>query len=403
MKTYIFLTFPIQHVGGGQCYVASKAKYLESQGWNVIVMSSGSLRNKIKCPIDYLNKFLDYKFVEFNYQVYSLSHLIVDRGLNRILKMMGKYDESEEIIIESHTDVTALWGELLAERMGARHFYIAMYEHYRWPERNFQNKMDFYQFKMDRNEILCCSRTINRLFEGYREYKEEDIEPFIIDEAPVQDVACEKVDSIKMSDYNICYIGRTHKLYVPHIINGVGEFSGNHRDKQIQLVIVGDADKQRDVIEEQKKQHPNLKVTEIGSLHPLPRSLYSKIDVVIAGSGSARCSVDEGALTIIADIESDKSLGILGYDTNDSIYRAKDSVVTTYADALERVLIEQVYKKMSFKYPKKKSVAETTSQNFSIMNKASKEKEYFEEKEIRQGKKSLRANINYIRAILKLI
>lgn len=395
------MTFSLQNIGGGQCYLAAKAKYLESIGWRVVVFSDGNIRVKTSCPINYLNKFLPYKVMELNYQVYDLSKYLVDRGLNKMQKMLNDISTNDEIIIESHTDKSALWGEILAQRLGARHFYMAMYEHYRWPEHNFEKKIDFYMFKMDRGELLCSHRTVNRLFEGFREYKEEDIERVVIDEAPVQDVDNPKVDTILKYDYNICYIGRTQKLYVPHIIRGVGEFALKHKDKQVQLIIVGEADFLREIINEVKSSVSNIIINEIGSLHPIPRSLYRKIDVVVAGSGSARCSVEENALTIIADTESDKALGILGYDTNDSIFRTIDSVVTSYSDALERVLIKKVYKDMTFKYPPKMGVEECTKQNFYLMSKASKEKKYYDEKKLREGKFNLQANKDYWLTLLK--
>lgn len=403
MKTYIFLTFSLQNIGGGQCYLAAKAKYLESIGWRVVVFSDGNIRVKTSCPISYLNKFLPYKVMELNYQVYDLSKFLVNRGLNKMHKMLKDVSTNEEIIIETHTDKAALWGEMLAQKLDARHFYIAMYEHYRWPNHNFEKKIDFYMFKMDRGELLCSYRTANRLFEGFREYKEEDIERVIIDEAPVQDVDNPKVESIQKYDYNICYIGRTQKLYVPHIIRGIGEFASKHKDKKVQLLIVGEAEYLRELIDEVKSNVSNIIINEIGSLHPIPRSLYRKIDVVVAGSGSARCSVEEHALTIIADTESDKALGILGYDTNDSVFKTTDSVVTSYSDALERVLIKKVYKDMTFKYPSKMGVEECTKQNFYLMSKASKEKKYYDEKKLIEGEFNLQANKDYWLTLLKSI
>lgn len=392
MKTYIFLTFSLADVGGGQCYLAAKARYLETQGWKTIIISATD-RKKRNCPIDYLNKYLPYSVQELRYQIYELHPFLVKRGIDKILKNIGRINSNDDIIIESHTDRAVLWGEIVAKRLRARHIFIAMYEKYRMPNQNFTNKIEFYKFKMNRGELLCSSLTANRLFDGYQTYKKEDIEEVIIDEAPVQDVNNIKVDALHRYDYNICYIGRTQKSYVPHIIKGVGEFSGKHRDKQIQFVIVGQSELQRELIDTVKNNNKNLIVTEVGSLHPLPKTLYSKIDVVIAGSGSARCSAEEGAVTIIADTESDKSLGLLGYDTNESVYKTKDSVIISYSEALERVLIRKEHKTMPFIYPPPMGVAKCTAQNFKLISKAKKNLEYYDEKKIREGKLSPKANM----------
>ena len=117
MNIYIFLTFPIQHVGGGQCYVAAKARYLESQGWKVVVISGGNPRNTSSCPISYLDKYLRYKMVELNFHLYKLFPLFVDKGVEKMISMIGEVAAPDKVIIESHTDKAALWGELLAKKI----------------------------------------------------------------------------------------------------------------------------------------------------------------------------------------------------------------------------------------------------------------------------------------------
>lgn len=400
MRVYIFLTFSLTDVGGGQCYLAAKAKYLETCGWKTIILSATNNKRK-KCPIDYLNQFLPFSIQELRHQVYDLHPLLVDYGLKKMIRLIGKTNSDDDIIIETHTDIAALWGELLAKRLKARHMYFALYEHYRNPQQNFLKKIDFYKFKMDRGELMCSYRTANRLFDGFRTYSEKEVERALTDEAPIQSVINPQVESLKRYDYNICYIGRTQKSYVPHIIRGIGEFSANHHDKQVQFVIVGQSELQRALIDKVIEENENLIITEVGSLHPLPRALYSKIDVVIAGSGSARCSVEEGAVVIIADTESDKSLGLLGYDTNDSIFRAKDSVIASYCEALERVLVRQEHKSMTYKYPPKMGVAECTAQNFELISKADKKLVYYDEDKIREGKLNLKANLLLIKSKMR--
>lgn len=390
MKYYIFITYGIQGVGGGQCYVAGKAKYLESIGWKVFVFSEGYYRSPKDCPIDYLNKYKKYLLPELSYPLFCLPRLLTNSTLRSMKQMVGEVHDADEIVIESHDDLTALWGELLAKTLNGKHYIYTLNERYRGTDKFYEDKIDFYLFKFDRGEILSSPIILNRLFEGYRIVKDNEVEPLLIDEDPVQDVVNEKVENLKKYDFNICYIGRTVKPYFPNIVKGIGDFAKTQSSKTVQFVIVGDVDARREIIQNTKDQAPNIVVTELGTLHPLPRSLFSKVDVVIAGSGSARCSVEEGTLTIVADPESKSALGILGYDTNNSVYRDEDSVVTSFSEALNRVLINKVYQHMHFKYPHKLGVSECTKQNFRLMEKSDNNKLYYDERKLTAGTVNLR-------------
>jgi len=300
-------------------------------------------------------------------------------------RIIGKVNANEEIIIESHADVYSQWAEILALKVQGKHFFYTMNENYRG-DHCYEKKMDFYLFKFRRKEILGVLSTFNRLFEGYLVVNQTDIAGEMwIDESPIQDVFCESVERIKKEDYNICYIGRGTKSYVPSILLDVAKFSSLHRDKRVQLLTVSDMDSQRDLINKIKLENPNLNIVELGFLHPIPKSLYSKTDVVIAGAGSARHSCEEGAMTIVADTETCKSNGLLGYDTMDAVFRDENSVVTDFTQALEKVLVREVYKEMECKYPQKSSFEKSTLHNFSLYEKSAKEKEYYDMAKLLDG------------------
>ena len=237
--------------------------------------------------------------------------------------MISTSDGKNEIIIESHNDIMALWGELLAKQLLARHFFWTANEQYRLPTQYYKEKIDLFLFKFDRKEIFGSCNTVNRLLEGFRIVTPDNFEGVLIDEDPVQDVVNDKVDNLKKYDWTICYIGRSNKPYMTNIISDVGLFASCHKDKSIQFVVVGDIGFHSEELKAIDNKNVNLIVTELGNLHPLPRILFKKVDVVIAGSGSARCSVYEGTLTILADPETGMSNGMLGYDTIDSVYKEK--------------------------------------------------------------------------------
>ncbi len=396
MKCYIFLTFDIRWVGGGQCYVASKAQYLESQGWDVRIFSSGYPNSKEKCPIDYLNKYLRYITPSFVAPPHMLPRFWVKTIINQVKKEIVKNSSYDEIIIESHNDVLAFWGELLASKMSARHVFWTANEKFRLPNQFYEDKISFFLFKFERKEVWGSCYTVNRLLEGYKKVEKNEFETIWIDEEPVQDCNNLAVEKIAQYDWNIGYIGRSNKSYVPNIIRDVGLFCSQYTNKQIQFIIVGDIGTHKNLLTDIKNKNKNLIVTELGNLHPIPRALFKKIDVVIAGSGSARCSMYENVLTIVADTETTMSNGILGYDAYHSIYKGPNGKTYSFKESLERALVDKTYLQMEYCFPPKRGVAECTKQNFELISKASKKQEYFDEEEICKGKIRLKTSIHVI-------
>lgn len=386
MKHYIFLTL-ITGSGGVQCYVASKAKYLESVGWHVVVISDNKPKTKEKCPFDFLNKYLPNGNPYLQVHPNQIPNCLVKKGLQRFVDVIGPVSENDEAIIESWSSTSALWGELLASRLKCRHMFWTAHESYRDKGQLFENKIDFYKFKMDRGEIFTTIQSANRLFKGFREYKQGDFVENRITEAPIQDVYRPEVEIIKKKDWNICYIGRSTKPYVPNIFDGVAEFAAKHLDKSIQFIIVGDIGNQRGLLK--KLNLDNLNIVELGDQYPLPRSLYKKTDVVIAGSGAARHSADEDALVIVADSETKSSHGLLGYDTNGSIYKSlsnsEGGLDLSFAEALERALVQKTWKLQVNCRKKSLSIEECTKIQFDIISKAAKDLVYYNEKRLLAG------------------
>lgn len=387
MKYYIFVTENIKGAGGVQCYVAAKARYLSQTGWKVKVLSSTTPTKK-DCLVTDLNSYLDGDIFEICLPPFQYPKWFQRRILKKMLKVTAPACAADEIIIESHNCATSQWAELLASKLGAQHFFYTMNEHYRGKGKHYVEQMEFYAFKFGRREILGSKNAKSRLLDGYVEVTDENAgERAIIDEAPIQDVESPKVDALQPMDWNICYLGRGNKPYVEKIIEGVGLFAGRHQDKQVQFVVVGDFDMHRGLLEGTLEQHANLKLCELGFLFPLPRRLYEKVDVFIAGSGSARHSAEVGALVIIPDTETRMANGLLGYETLETIYQGKDSVVTTFEDALERVLVERIQDRLPNRYPARVGVEECTRQNFELYAKAEQKKEYYPQEKLMKGRR----------------
>ncbi len=380
--------------GGVQCYVAAKVKWLESHGWHVVVISSCSPKSKRACLLGTLNRFIPYGNVFTSVHPHELPICVVKRQLQKMIGTIGFIEEGEEVIVETWDSSTAMWGELLAKRIRARHLFWTANERYRLPGQRYEEKIEFYKYKMDRGEILTGYPLINYLFEGYYKYKESDVLHFYITEDPIQDVYCASVDTLTKADWNICYIGRDAKPYVPNIIKGIEMFAKNHEDKQIQFIIVGKVSTRRKLLNSIKC--PNVSIIELGDLYPLPRQLYQKVDVVIAGSGSARHSVDEGAIVISTDTKTLQSNGILGYDTQSSIYAEGKENEMTFESALERALVLQEWKNQDFIWKKTPGIDDSMAIQDIIVAHATKELNYYDENKLLLGKIKIKALLRAI-------
>ena len=399
---YIFFTTSINSPGGIQCYLAAKARYLESQKWDVHVVCAVTNKRK-RTPIPYLNKFLKEESLIVSLPPFMYPSFLVKKAIGKIQNKIGDIDPQEECIVESHDDVTSQWGELFASKIKARHYIYMMNEYYRGPNKYYECKIDFYNFKFGRKEILGGLEAFNRLFEGYRIISEKDFPgTLLIDEAPIQDVECPQIDKIRLSDWNICYIGRGKKPYVPNIILDIAQFASRHPKKSIQFLILSDIESHRDLLNSVKRENVNLIITELGMMHPIPRKLFKKVDVVIAGSGSARHSCEEGALVIMADPETCMSDGLLGYETMSTCFGGEDVVESSFCDALERALVSKVHNNLTNRYPRPLGVEGTVKQNFELFEQSEREKKYYNEIKLIEGKINPQRILSiYIKRLLK--
>lgn len=389
MKLYIFITTSLKVAGGSQCYTAAKAKFLEENGWKVLVFFQGDRVQKNKFLIDFFNKFLDCDITGLSNPPYTYPSWLRNKILCRMLDLIGDFKAYDQIIIETHENSYSQWGELLASKTHAKHFVYLMNERFRGPYMAYDIKIDFYKFKYYRKEIIGGKRVVSRLFDGFEYSEYEDLPDYVeIDEAPIQDVENLRISNINRCDWNICYIGRGEKSYVPYIINDIGKLAGAYPDKSIQMIFVSVVDMHRKLIEEISQKYNNLRIIELGFLHPIPQSLFEKVDVVIAGSGSARHSVEAGALVLVADPETNKSNGILGYETMSLLYKEKDAIVTDFYEALIRVLVDRVHLKLKNNYPPKKGVKETVQKQFELYNRSSQKIEYYDEQHLVEGKRN---------------
>lgn len=396
-KIYIFFAGEIITIGGMQMYAAGKVKYLEELGWQVFVFFAGPSNKtsailsldkyvKIGGGCNFLWGLPPYRLKRYEQE--QILNLLTQKVVNNIPGGGGGYSLKDcEIIVESFYDVAAYWGELFAEKIGARHFFSALNEIYR-PDPNstagnlktYQDNLDFFYFKWQRNEMICSEKSCTALFNGYKNITKPKYEmpQSTVEMYPIQDVENFPVEQIQRLDWNICHVGRVIKDYVSAVIKGVGELARRYPDKKINFIFVGNAEPRRELIIQTFSGVSNVLITNLGDMVPIPRKLFSRVDVVCGISQSARFCANDGVLTICGSaVEWNMTPGVLGYDTKQQVYgEGKFS----YVEVLENVLVKKLYVGKKYKL-EKLLPAEHYYKNFwTILKKADPKKEYFTER-----------------------
>ncbi len=384
MKTYIFLTTDITSLGGIQMYISSKIKMLEKDGWNIKVLYSSYTNDK--CIVSDLERFKNCMVQGINICPFLWPKREYNNILNKAIEIIGNVNDM--VINESHNDSYALWGEILAKKLKAKHIIVLLNELFRGKEKYYEEKIQFYYFKYSRGEIGGTKAAFSKLFEGHKPVPNPEKYVYLIDENPIQDIVCKSVDSMERRDWNICYIGRPEKNYVPTIINEVVLFAVNHPDRSIHFAMLGDKDIYKRLFSQISMIPTNLTVTMLGTLIPIPRKLFQKIDVFIAGGGSARAAAYEKAVVIVPDSDNYLANGLLGYEVTNACHCEEGDVQRPINEALERVLVEKVQEKMAFNY-EQDGVEKCYLQNFEFIKRSSQDKQYYPETEILKSSKKV--------------
>lgn len=375
MNKYVFFsTCDIHDMGGVPYYYRGKAQYLESQGWKVLIFHPGN--DESNCLVPFLNKYVTEGSLKWPTDDIYISPSYRNHFMNSLAKRIQSQDD-QTIILETHDYWTSPWVELLARKIHAKHIILELNELTEDSAQYYQRYMDFYLFKLRRKEHFCIEKIFKSIYHGIDSVTYNNALQFELDEDPVSDVENKAIEEIKHNDWNIGYIGRANKGYVPNIIDGVCRFAERHTDHEIQFVVVGNFSCRKELFDTRAEGINNIKLIELGDLSPLPKRYFSKVDVVIGGSGSARCSVYEGKLTLVADAQNYLCNGLLGYETQMSVYHDSYAEQTSFDVGLEKALVQQVYRNMHFRFSPKKSVEECCKQNLEAVAASDQTKKYY--------------------------
>ena len=230
---------------------------------------------------------------------------------------------------------------------------------------------DFLYYKYKHHEIAGIHKTsMKRLFSGYKDVPES--EEYVLVAAnygAVADINNDIINNIEKLDFNIAYIGRD-KQYCDNIVKGIYRFADKHSDYSIHFIILGEI-QNLGLLEKLN----NIRITRLGFMHPIPRSLFKKLDTIIAGAGCASLSAREGVPTILADASECLSAGILGYTTKDSLFNATN--LKSFDEELENVFFNGTLNGREYSYSLASKVDEEMVKHFEYINKIDLSKGFY--------------------------
>ena len=342
MKTYIFLTHAFHGYTGGPSYVRNKKIWLENHGWKVIGFDLFPKREgENDINFKELKEFRDNRLEELQIHPSWFSCRTRETVLNRILNQIDL--NSEQIVIESNTQTEAEWGELLANKINAKHLIYLIGENVYLKTKE---EFDFFYFKKERGELFSISRQAFQLFfKPFITVNDEDtmywnamssIEP--------QEISVPELDKIQQADYNICHFGR-EKNYLSYVIPQLETFVNLFPARRFNIIFFG-TEQLCKYNTDKLSSFNNVHLYFIKSYFPIPKKIFKISDVVIATAGCARIAFGEEATTVSMNVETNVPLGILGYTTNNISYSSDqypDSKLEL-SEILSDILIEQKYK-----------------------------------------------------------
>lgn len=366
MSLYVFLTPNITNIGGAQMYLKNKSEWLSCKGFNVIIISGQNGDIEIKQLKQYKNSIIEgiSKSPDFYYK----------NKINKIVKQVLAIidNKREEVIIESNSITTAVWGELIAKHYNAKHLVYSLQESNKLNSKDYYN---FFVFKKNRGELagitpFSIPKMFNKDFadkrlclKAYSSNEPENYEHHLITE-------------IRPTDFTIASLGRLDKPFVLPVIKDIVSFAKKYNEFSFNLLLIGGSNNRidKDSIIKIVEGVKNINLYITGFIYPVPLKLIQIADVFVSSSGACRISTQQKRLTISIDSNDHKPIGIVGITTDNTIFRISEPQIEL-SDLLYEILIDKKYNTSMIKDTPPRVIDYSEHMNF--INISDKNNEYY--------------------------
>lgn len=320
MKKYIIFTHTIYNLGGGQLLTLRKKKILESLGYDLFVVYKKK-RGPFLLEREY-NKINNLYVPEFDSPLNVIPSSRMNRSIENVLNFIGPV--TQDSIIESNDRTTAVWAEIVAQKLHIRHIYYLIIEtdlnSYKFYPYN-----SFFDFKLKRKELWACnSKGLEISFKKKLPYYSDVYINVPYETSEIAEISEPKIDYGNWKENDkivITTISRLDKSYVIDLFKAVCNICDRHRNYNIELNIVGDTvvgnNKQwlKEHIELLSSSTPNMNVIMPGYIKSIGKDIFNHTHIFV-GMGTAIISaISQGCVSLTVNPYTSLSSGILGVDT----------------------------------------------------------------------------------------
>ena len=302
-------------MGGGQLYTRNKVNYLKRNGWKVCLYTgrSGKL---------YFDDLKDYKenyIPELNYLPFYFNRKTQRRIIRQIIN--GCEGAWNQVVIESHKQPMAVWGELLASNINGKHVFFDLDEDFVYFESWYYRFLDF---KHNRKELAGINElSLEKMFKEYKKISDEDNYHLLFPcTNTIENVDNPLIETAPNSDICLGSISRLDKDYLIPMMEEIVSFCNQNKGKKITVFVVGDSKEKKfsKKLLDIGKEAENLKIILLGFLSPIPSLLIKKVDVFIGTAGSAVMTAEAGKVTIAVDTITCEPIGVIGINAQSTTY-----------------------------------------------------------------------------------
>lgn len=338
MKKYVFVTWGISGVGGGQFYIRNICRFYNDKGWGVYVIheQDGSIIIKgfENIPHSYIR--------EIGTPIGFYSRKKVKDIVNAMSSFIS-YEDGDEVVVESTSVSQAQWAEAFAQRVGGKHIYYILAE---GDHIYHEGLCDFVRFKKSRDELAGIHpNSVSNLFRGYEEVTESKQYWILAHSAEgTESYSVPILEHLQKADYAIGLMGRLEKPFVYPSLTSIFRFCDDHKDLKVNLIVVGDTPfkdvKKRIVDLFSHSSNCNLVLT--GFLNPVPQRYVDICDVCIGSAGCVGLTHRAGRVTISIDAQDNMPIGVFGHTTQSTMFRGNEPKIPLEV-LLSDILIEKKY------------------------------------------------------------
>ena len=307
MKAYVIVTLNLCAMHGANMFIYNKVQYLKNHGWKVFVFSAE--QGEILIPG--LREYQNDQISTIRFYPACFSQKQIGRVLDQIEQRVREAG-CDEVMVESTNLISALWGELIAQRLGGKNMAYILQERF-----GVTSEMKkFLRFKLSRHELAGIAKESVSKMLGDPELPFDDSMHIVAYCTNSIDICEDTVTPQLNPDADLTFgsIGRLEKLFVHPMIQQLQAYFLQHSDQTFNLVMLGGTRAQKCYQQIRDAMEPCKNVTLVftGYIFPIPKSFVDRCDLFLSAAGSAIATYHMRRPTIEMNPTTGDIIGALG-------------------------------------------------------------------------------------------